>query len=728
MRFLRWLYRLILLILTIGAAGVLVAAVAFPFAAATGIAAREAAAAIDAMAPLVEPPLPQRSQILAADGTSIADVYLENRSVVPFDQVPVLVRDAFLAIEDTRFYEHNGVDHRAIMRAALENQRSGEIRQGASTLTQQYVKNVLLFNAGADDTTAIDQSLARKLREAQLALELETRLDKDTIFGRYLNIAYFGAGAYGVNTAAQRFFGKPVSDVDLREAALLAGLVQSPSRYDPIRHPAAALKRRNTVLARMATLNMISNDELAWGLASPIVLNETTVPNGCEPSFAAFYCDWVRRTLENDPAFGATPEERRAHLYSGGLRVRTTLDPVMQLRAQEAVDSQLSRDDRVATAAVIVEPGTGHVKAMAINRTFGTEPGETEVALATRAYQTGSIFKIFTLVEALEQGIPLSFTLPAPGRYTSSTLQNPPQGYFSNSGDASAGLLSLEAATWRSSNTFYVQLQERLGVLAIADMAERLGVTSLPREGSRAVRQDEGSFTLGAREVSPLEMANAYATLAARGVACRPTGIIEIIGAAGINEAVPDPRCHRALATSVADTATNVLTGVVTSGTGKAADIGRPVAGKTGTTQGYGSAWFIGYTPQLATAVWVGDPRGPSFPLLNVAGDARVFGGGLPARIWSKVMVAAHTDVSPVSFPPVDLSFTAVGPTQVPELAGLSPERAVAVLAEVGLLANLAPTTSPPAVPIGVVTGSVPAAGTAVDPGAQVQLLVTAAG
>lgn len=702
--------RIPLLILASGLAGLLLAGLLFPVVGALGLAARASADSFESLpTELKAPPLPQRSTILAADGTPIATLYLQNRVVVPLAQVPMLARQAVIAIEDSRFYDHKGVDYKGMIRALVENSRAGEVRQGGSTLTQQYVKNVLIESATTKEgqNAAREKSSSRKLREARYALALEQKLTKDQILERYLNIAYYGNGVYGMGTAASYYFSKPVSKLALAEAALLAGIVQNPATYDPVRKPKPAVERRNIVLQRMLELGHITPAQHKAGRAVKLLVKPRAVPNGCQTSPAPFFCDWIRSRLEDDPAFGATREARQARLLQGGLVIRTTLDMKVQKAAQKAVDEVLPRnapdprDRGFATAAVVVQPGTGEVKAIAVNRTFGKNKakGETEFPLATHpAYQAGSTFKVFTLAAALEQGIPLSLTLDAPDFYRPNVeiCNNPgtdengekttqDKGVFRNAADGEGGRYDVRQATWHSVNTFFVQLEERTGVLEAARMAERLGVSGLQFTGSGRLSSRDCSFTLGTSLVSPLDMATAYATLAAHGVRCTPVGITAMTDAARKPQTVPPRQCQQVIDPALADTVTSVLTGVLTSGTGGAAAIGRPAAGKTGTTNGPLAAWFVGYTPELATAVWMGHPVRPNDnPLTNVRGVRTVYGGTLPAQIWSKTMSAALEGVPETPFARASDEFAEGERIDVPDVKGLSVEEATRILSEAG--------------------------------------------
>jgi len=675
---------------------------------------------------LVMPPLAQRSVLLDRDGNRLAVLHgTEDRITVPLSRIPKVMRTAIVDIEDSRFYEHHGVDYKGVVRAAVTNQQTGEVSQGGSTLTQQYVKNVLLESA-SDDTSrkrASERSFPRKLREARYALALEHRLTKDQILANYLNIAYFGDGAYGVATAAQHYFGIEVEHLTLDQAALLAGLVKNPFQYDPKRHVAAARARRDVVLARMHELGHAPTKQWTAARRAPVVVRSDSPPSdSCETAgSAAFFCSYVIRNLLADPKFGPNPQARQHRLFDGGLSIRTSLDPKIQAAAQSSVDSVIPSGSRVATASVVLRPGTGEVLAMAINRVYAdTSDHRTVETTADRvhtkfnyaaqgSFQPGSTFKMFTLSAALDRGLPLSTTIMAPPCYESHVLSNPtastcpagpatPDGYgYQNAEAGEGGTFPMDVATWQSVNTYFVQLEEQVGVLRVRDMAQRLGVRS-PR--LRTVGPGDGSLTLGGFEVSPLDMATAYATIAAHGKRCWPTAIAAVsAGAKAVAYTDAPGPCEQVIKPGLADSVSSVLQGVITSGTAAAnGQIGRPAAGKTGTTDEHRSAWFVGFVPQLTTAVWVGDYRSPTnFPLkvspttpegtpvaANGYDGNAVFGGGLPTMVWAATMRAALEGVPVIPLPPPDPGVTGGVSTGVPPVSGLAVDAAVVTLRAAG--------------------------------------------
>jgi membrane peptidoglycan carboxypeptidase len=652
-----------------GSAGVVLAVVLFPILGAAGLAAKTFSNSFERMPAYLATPTPsQVTRVLASDGSVIATFYTQDRVPVPLSKIAPVAQQAIVAIEDARFWEHGALDLHGILRAAIADLMAGHTSQGASTLTQQYVKNVLLEQAQTPGSYSAAQAdtLSRKLREARYAVAIERRLTKQQILERYLNLVYFGDGAYGIQSAAWRYFSVPAATLNLDQAAMLAGMVQDPSGYDPLVNPQAALARRNTVLQRMASLHVISPGLAARAEAEPLGLRPGRVIDGCEGTVAPFFCAYVRDQLLADPALGRTPSQRLARLREGGLTVRTSLDPKVQRAAQLAVDTVVPPTSQIATAVDVVQPGTGQIEAMAVDRGYGSDAQEhqTQVNLATGGglgYPAGSTFKLFTLTAAVEQHLPLSLTLYAPphlvmnGFPACGTGAPFPPYSVSNAEAAEGGTFSMVRATWESVNTYYVQLERKVGLCAPWNLATAMGV----RQGDGQPLADVPSFTLGSNSVSPLSMADAYATIAAHGRYCPVTAVVSITGPKGRPVGVDTGACRQVVPAQLADTVTSVLRGVIDGPdpyrTGVGAAIGRPAAGKTGTTDGFSAAWFDGYTPQLAAAVWVGNPAGGfAHPLVNVTVGGRfyahVYGADLPAQVWQQTMAGALAGVPVVPF------------------------------------------------------------------------------
>ena len=415
-------------------AGVLVALSALPFVGGIGVATKAAFNGYESLPDhLTTPPLPQRTRIVASDGSLIATIYEQNRVEVPLVDIAPVMRQAIVAVEDGRFYQHHGVDPRGVLRALVGNAGgSGGVTQGGSTLTQQYVKNVFVESAAtdADASAARARNLGRKLKEMRYAMALERSLTKDQILERYLNIAYFGAGAYGVEAASRRYFNKSAKDLNLVEAATLAGAVQQPVAYDPLRNPNSSRNRRLQVLGRMVTMGYITQAEAdqAGAIATKSFLHPSRPHNGCTTSYAPFFCDYVYRTLLNDPAFGATPGDRQNFLKVGGYTIKTSLDPIAQKAAQDSAEKHIPAKDpsRKVAAVTMVRPSTGEIVAMAENRAWGVKGrGYTTYNFnvgvgdgGSIGAQAGSTFKAFTLAAALESGISPYEVIDAPQRAT----------------------------------------------------------------------------------------------------------------------------------------------------------------------------------------------------------------------------------------------------------------------------------------------------------------------
>ncbi len=669
-------------------AGALAAATVLPFLGGAGVAARGLVTSYESLPDhLTTPPLPQRSRILAADGSLIATIYEQNRIEVPLAEIAPVMRQAIVAIEDGRFYQHNGIDPRGLLRALVGNAGSGSQTQGGSTLTQQYVKNVFVNSAAtqAEATAARARSIGRKLKEIRYALAIERQLSKDDILERYLNIAYFGAGAYGVEAAAHRYFSKSASQLSLVEAATLAGAVQQPVAYDPTRNPLSSQKRRAMVLGRMVDMGYITQAAANKAKVIPTTsfLKPTKSRNGCTTSYAPFFCDYVYRILKSSPAFGKTPADREAFLRRGGYTIRTTLDPVAQKAAQKSVDTHIPRKDasRKVAAISMVRPGTGAIVAMAQNRSWGTTGrGTTTYNFNVGAdlggslgAQAGSTFKAFTLAAAIEKGISPFQVIDSPQRKTFDNFVNCQDGakfppYTVNNSTGAGRFDMLQGAAY-SINTFFMGLEEMTGVCRPADIAESFGL----RRGDGTALQRVPSFTLGTQEVTPLGMAEAYATLANHGVHCDSVAITKITDRDGKSIAVPSASCAPAVTRQVADSVTGILSQVIDGPlpgrTGARMSLGRNAAGKTGTINDSAAVWFVGYTPDLAAAVATYDPRGGyGYPMKNIVIGghyfAQVFGSSLPGPIWREAMLAAliNTPKTPFDLLALDGISTYTGP------------------------------------------------------------------
>jgi membrane peptidoglycan carboxypeptidase len=589
--------------------------------------------------------VPERTVLLDTHNRPFAWFWDQDRQSVPATGMSPAVREAVVAVEDARFYDNKGVDLLATTRALLHNLSSGE-HEGGSTITQQYVKNLLVVRARSRDgqQAAVELSAQRKMAEARYALSLTQRMTKDDILTGYLNVAFFGRNAYGVQAAAETYFGTDARRLTLPQAALVAGLVKNPAGFDPFVHPAAALARRNVVLQRMRETGKLTDAQLQAARATALGVHDGSRHAGCSNSSAGYFCDWVLRQLLADPALGANPKQRQRRIDTGGLQVRTTLDPAVQASTQRAVDR--AKGSRAAVAAVVEQPGTGAVQAMTASVPFGIAKGQSSVNLplgGSSGFQAGSTFKVFVLTQAIEDGLPLDLRMYAPQTYASrkfapyNVVNGSATPYVvKNAADSESGVFTLEQATWHSVNTYYMQLEERVGFDGPADIAESMGV----RRADGGPLQRVPSFTLGTNEITPLAMAGAMATYAAHGRYCTAFGIVSV---GRTHRPETRPQCKQVLDRRVADTVTRVLSGVIAKGTGSNAAVPGDAAGKTGTVQDFSAAWFVGYTPRYAAAVWMGDPRGGfGHPLVDVRVGGRtyhhVYGGDVPAQVWSDLV------------------------------------------------------------------------------------------
>ncbi|SDK19536.1 transglycosylase domain-containing protein [Nonomuraea jiangxiensis] len=661
-------------------AGVVAAALVLPAVGGSGAAVVAGTDALNLRpAALEEPPLPEKTTVYDAEGHQIAQFYAQDRKVVPLARIAEVMRTAIVAIEDDRFYEHGAIDIEGTARALVTNLTSGGISQGGSSITQQYVKQVLLNSADSEEekNATLEASYSRKLRELRHAMAVEQKYTKDEILEKYLNIAYFGAGANGVEAAARRFFGVSAADLDLAQAATLAGAVQDPNTTSPDRGKEARellLRRRNVVLDRMAGLGRITRAQADAAKDRKLGYKGVKQPNGCQESRYPYFCEYVRHELLANLDFGGTRRQREQTFSLGGLKIRTTLDPEAQQAAEAAIKKHVRASDRALAAEALVEPGTGKIKAMAASRPFGGSARDDEIsynAVADKAhggligFQPGSTFKTFTLITALKQGMKIDDGITAGAGYTApgySTFKNcagrnvgDPSWTVTND-EGSPGFKTLETGTWGSVNTFFMALQERVGLCQTVETAKSLGIK---RADGAKLREFE-TFTLGINESDPVTVATAYAAIAARGTYCPPMAITSVTGRDGQTTDYR-PRCERALDPQVADATAYILSGVFTHGTmSGVGGIGRPAAGKTGTTDGYASAWFAGFTPDLAGAVSIGDPRGSQrYKLTGVTIGGRYYGSvqgaSVPGPIWKDTMTAALRGVAPTRFTPVDM-------------------------------------------------------------------------
>lgn len=569
-------------------------------------------------------PLAQNSYMYARDGTLMATLHAEeNRIPVALTEVAPIALKALLAAEDASFYVHDGVNLRAIARALIVNINRGEISQGGSTITQQVVKNSLL-------TT--ERSVERKVKEVILARRLEESLTKNEILQRYINTIYLGNGAYGVRAGAEVYFNKSVGDLSLAEAALLAGLIRSPADADPITNPERSRVRRSEVLSAMVYEGMITQQERQTAEAEPLpskLHHKEQIIFGPGDYFA----EWVKQVLLREDILGETPTQRYNALFKGGLRIETTFDPKLQELGEKAVDAQGPRSSLFTAALAAVDTKTGAVRVLVGGRNFK----ETKYNLATQSVRgTGSSFKIFTLVAAFSNGVNPNDTIDGTGPCN---LKMPGGGIWkaNNYGGEGGGVMSVRAATAKSVNCAFARMILKIGVDKVIDAARAMG---LP-EPFKTVP----SITLGTQEEAPVDMAAAFATLPRAGIRHRAYYIEQILGPKGEVVYKHESPGEQTVDRCVALTAVDVMRTVVTGGTGGRAAIGRqPVAGKTGTGEKYRDAWFVGFTPHLSAAVWVGNPEA-EISMHNVNGFGSVAGGTIPSMVFSAFMRPAHDDL-----------------------------------------------------------------------------------
>ncbi len=666
-------------------------------------------------------PLAETSVIYDRTGAVLVELHAEqNRTYVPLANIPIQLRQAVLSTEDQNFYEHKGVDPFGIARALWVNVTKGK-HHGGSTITQQYVVNTFIQR---------ENTITRKVKEAILAYRLESQFSKDEILEKYLNAIYYGHGAYGVAAAAETYFGKDLASLTTAECAMIAGLIKSPGSFSPRIDPEAAKGRRDTVLGQMLEQGYIDQTTHDAAVAEPFTLAAPAAATHPAP----YFVEWVTQTLIDD--YGADA------VYKGGLRVKTTIDLGMQAAAESAITSVLDQPDDPSAAIVALDPKTGEVRALVGGKDFVAQQFNVAVQ---GPRQPGSSFKPFVLVTALENGISPEQT------YESADGSFPiPGGQIWNVSGHGAGPMRLRVATAQSVNSVYAQVILAVGADKVAETAKRMGITT----PIRAVP----AIALGAQEVTPLEMASAYGTLANGGVHVAAHGITEVADITGKVLYSAPTAGTEAISPAVAYLTTDILKGVITSGTGTAAKIGRPAAGKTGTTQEYRDAWFVGYTPDLVAAVWMGHVEG-QVEMTNVHGK-RVTGGSFPAQIWAAFMKPALANTPASDFvqpkgltqaticldtgqlagelcpnkgsglflaaaPPVPCALHVTpAAVDVPNLIGTLKADALATLAGLGLLASVEEKATP-GVPAGMVADQDPRYGGQVAAGATIKVIVS---
>ncbi len=655
--------------------GVVVSGLAIPFAGILGFAASNTADGIDNLPTELETDeLSQKTTIVDVNGNTIASIFDENRVTVSLNQINRRMVKALVSIEDYRFYEHGALDLKGTTRAFFTNAAASGVVQGGSTLSQQLVKQTLLSQANTPEEQAAvtDDTYARKLKELRYAIALENRHSKDWILERYLNVVYFGDGAYGVQAAAQHFFNVNAKKLNLNQSAILAGLVQNPSAFDPTDYPEKATVRRNIVLDRMAELDVISQNKADQVKDRRLGLNVQPNNNGCVNSSAPFFCAYVLEYLKADPQLGDDVEERTRLLNSGGLTIKTTVDLDYQVAADQSIASQVFRNDNAIGALAMVEPGTGEVRAIAQSRPMGRNKQDGYTFLNyivpskygdSNGFQAGSTFKPFVLASAIEQGIPLNRTYNSPNTmdFDSADFANcsgePPfVGTFTTPNSTNGGLENLYTGTRDSVNTFFMQLERDTGVCKPFALAKAMGVELTDPKGKRGQPERIPNFVLGVADVSPLEMAEAYATFAARGLHCDARPVTQITDASDNVVKNYPKKCQQVMQQSTADAVSDVLRGVIEGGFASAQALDQPAAGKTGTTNSGRTVWFAGYTANMAAAAMLAGANdfGTPTTLEGVSVGGRTIygasGSGFAAPIWGAAMKAIDDKLENLPF------------------------------------------------------------------------------
>ncbi|MGI9155406.1 MAG: penicillin-binding protein [Marmoricola sp.] len=727
--------------------GLLVAGLAIPFAGALGVASKTATKGIRSLPEdLTAAPLAQRSRLLSSDGKVLATFYdRENRTTVTLDEIAPVMRRSVVAIEDYRFYQHGALDLKGTLRAFVTNKTNGGVVQGGSSITQQMTKLTELAQAktSAERRAATIDTYQRKILELRHAIAFEQNYSKDWILNRYLNLAYFGDGAYGIQSAARHYFSKDAKDLNLRESAMLAGLVKNPVGFDPTNNPAAARSRRDIVLDRMAQLNTITAQKARKIEKRGLGLKVTPARNGCVSSVAPFFCDYALRYLLADPSLGKTVDDRRQLISTGGLTIKSTIKLRFQKAASDAVSAHVRPTDQAIGALAMVEPGTGDVRAIAQSRPMGRKMklGQTFLNYVVPSdlgdsggFQAGSTFKLFVMSAALEQGISPYTRITSPqtihvnqgsfadcnGMYTS-TEDYP----VHNSTNASSSPDMYEGAQL-SVNTFFVQLEQRTGICDPYKLATNMGVQLTDPASERIP-----SFTLGVDQVSPLEMAEAYATVAARGTHCAAKPVTEILNSSGKMFKTYADECDRVMSTYTADTINDILKGVMDKpgGFGSALQIDKASAGKTGTTDSNKSVWFDGYTPALATVSMVaganqfGTPISLNGQTIGGLYTATAHGSTTAGPIWGDAMKAIQDLLPNQTFSPPGQSPTSTTTTTgaMPDTIGMSTGQAVSTLQAAGFNPVVGTAIDSRRAP-GVIAGQSPTGGATAAPGATVTI------
>jgi membrane peptidoglycan carboxypeptidase len=702
-------------------ASVVATALMFPFAGGLGLMSNRASEVVaNGSAQLLEGQVPAVSTMVDAKGNVIAWLYSQRRFEVPTDKIANTMKLAIVSIEDKRFTEHNGVDWKGTLTGLAGYARGDVDTRGGSTIEQQYIKNYQLLvtaQTDAEKRAAIETTPARKLREIRMALTLDKTFTKPEILTRYLNLVSFGNNSFGVQDAAQTYFGINASDLDWQQAALLAGMVQSTSALNPYVNPEGALARRNLVLDTMIDNLPDQADALRAAKAQPlgILPQPNELPRGCiAAGDRAFFCDYVQEFLSRA---GISKEQ----LSRGGYLIRTTLDPDVQIPVKAAIDKFASPTlPGISSVMSVIAPGKNshHVMAMASNRKYGldTDAGETmrPQPFSLVGDGAGSIFKLFTTAAALDMGMGINATLDAPPRFQVKGFGSggakgcPKENWCVINAGNYRGAMNVTDALATSPNTAFAKLITQIGVTRTVDMAIKLGLRSYANPGTArdynpdsnesladfVKRQNIGSFTLGPIEVNALELSNVVATLASGGVWCPPSPIDKLVDRNGNEVAVTTETCDQVVPEGLANTLANAMSkdalgGGTAAGSAGAAGWDLPVSGKTGTTEAHRSSGFVGFTSHYAAANYIYDdspnPTDLCSSPLRHCGDGDLYGGNEPAHTWFTAMKPIATSFGDIKLPPTDPRYVEGSPaSRVPSVAGLEVDAARSRLKEAG--------------------------------------------
>ncbi|QNE20235.1 penicillin-binding protein [Kribbella qitaiheensis] len=698
--------------------GALAAGLAIPFAGLAGFGTEKTAETLqDLPIELKTDPLAVKSKMVAADGSLIATLFEQNRVPVKLAQVAPIMRKAIVSIEDDRFYQHGALDAKGTLRALVRNQSDGGVSQGGSSITQQFVKLSLIEKARTPEEVkaATAETYQRKIAELRYAVAVEKQYSKDEILEKYLNLANFGDGAYGIEAASLHYFSVHAAQLTLGQAAMLAGLVKNPSGYDPTNYVKRSKDRRDVVINRMKELNVVTAKQAADAIRTPVIDPKKVRkdPNGCATGNYPFYCEYVMAKLVDSKLFGKTKKDSEHNIKTAGLTIKTGLDPRIQAAAQKSIDEHSKPTDQAVSAVTIVEPGTGVVKAMAQNRPYGGGKNQTAYNYNTEksyaggygGFQNGSTMKAFTIAAAIQKGFPLNFHINSPPTLDLRSARFSTCDGFTQAGDdytpknstkAGGDMTMIEAAR-ASTNTYFLQLSQQVGLCQVSKVATALGM----RNGQTGEPLEQVvSMTLGVGLVTPLMLSNAYATFAAHGKYCTPVIVTGVANAAGKPVGNFGPNCKQVIEEKVADATTYVLNKVMQpGGTGGRLNFGpSDLAGKTGTINDNKAVWFSGYSSRLAAASVVADVHPSARNLIGQTHDGHelghdVSGSGTAGPVWETALKAALKGLPTTHFTQPDDKTIRGDVKDLPSVTGLSPQDATNKLQQAGFQVEVAPGT-----------------------------------